>query len=262
MEAGIDRRTITGLALGGDAQRIIEEFQRTRGCLSGITLLERIRQVQQRPQPCRLADNQVPEVTAQRQHEMQGVEALVQDLVEGQQGGGVVLCQEGIHQLERVFIVKDVEVADDVGVVDFLAAESHGLVEYREGVPHRTVGLGRYHVQGFIVDGDALPGRYTAQIAYYVGDTDAVEIVGLAAAQYGRDDLVLFRGRQDEYGMCGRLLQCLEEGVERRLAEHVHLIYDIDAVTAHLRRYLHLVQQGLDVVYAIVGGGIQLVYAV
>ena len=68
---------------------------------------------------------------------------------------------------------------------------------------------------------------------------------------------MLLRRREDEDGVCRRLLQCLEKGVEGSLRQHVHLIYYVDAVFAHLRRYPHLVHQGLDVIHSVIGGGIQ-----
>ena len=32
----------------------------------------------------------------------------------------------------------------------------------------------------------------------------------------------------------------------------MHLVYDVDAVVAHLRRHTHLIHQGLDVLYTVV----------
>ena len=87
---------------------------------------------------------------------MLGVEALGQDLVEHKHSGCIISIPESIHKLERVFVVKDIEVPDYVFIVDFSAAESHGLVEDGEGVAHCTVGLLGYDVQTFIVDAYAL----------------------------------------------------------------------------------------------------------
>ena len=68
---------------------------------------------------------------------------------------------------------------------------------------------------------------------------------------------MLLGGGKNEYGVCRRLLKCLEEGVERGRGQHVYLIDDIDAVLPHLRRNLHLVHQILDVIHTVVGGGVQ-----
>ncbi len=90
-------------------------------------------------------------------------------------------------------------------------------------------------------------------------DADAVEVVDLAAREDGGDDLVFFGRGQDEQGMGGRLLECLEEGVEGRRREHVHLVDDVDAVFSDLGRDAHLVGERADVLDRVVGGGVQLV---
>ena len=261
MQTRVYARLIAGLALRRDAQRIIEELQRTLLRLGAVTLLERSRKVQQSLQARRLADQQIPEMRAQRQHEMQGVETLREDLVESQQRRRVITCDEGVHQLEGVFIVKDVEVAHHVLILDIRTAESNRLVEDGQRVTHRPIGLLGDDVQGFIVDPDAFLLSDAAQVHDDIRHRDAVEIIGLAAGQDGRDDLVLLRRGEDEDGMCRGLLKGLEESVESRGAQHVDLVDDVDAVPADLRGDLHLLQQGLDIVDAVVGRSIQLMDA-
>ena len=67
-----------------------------------------------------------------------------------------------------------------------------------------------------IVYGDAFLGGDVREVAHDVGDADAVEVEGLAAGENGRKDLVFLGGGQYEDGVCGRLLEGLEEGVESR----------------------------------------------
>jgi len=73
---------------------------------------------------------------------------------------------------------------------------------------------------------------------------------------------VLFRGSKDKNRIRGRFLQSLEEGIESLLREHVHLVYDINAVFTYLGRYANLVCEITDVIDGVVGSGIQFVYAV
>ena len=73
---------------------------------------------------------------------------------------------------------------------------------------------------------------------------------------------MLLGGGKDEDGVRRRFLKSLQEGIESRRREHMHLVYDIDAVLAHLRRDLNLVHQFLDGIDTIVRSGIKLVYAV
>ena len=152
---------------------------------------------------------------AQGRDEMEGVEALGKHFVKGQEGLGVVPGEEIVHQGEAVFVVEDVEVADDVFVLHGGAAEGYRLVEDGQRVAHGPVGLHGDDVEGLVVDGHAFLDGDVAEVADDVGDGDAVEVVGLAAAQDRREDLVLLGRRQDEDGVCRRLLEGLEEGVER-----------------------------------------------
>ena len=110
-----------------------------------------------------------------------------------------------------MLIVQDIEVADHVLVFHVIAAEGHGLVENRERIPHRPVRLPGDYMQGLIVDVNVFLRRYLPEILHDVGNADAVEVVGLAAGEDGRKNLVLLRGRKNEDGMGRRLLQCLEE---------------------------------------------------
>ena len=262
MQAGIRGETVAGLALGRDTQGVVEPLHAAASALLLVARPQRIREVQQGLQAACAAHQEVPQVRAQRRHEMLRVEALGQDLVKGEQRRGIVPGQESIHQAETVFIVQHTQIADHVRIVDVRPAEGDRLVEEREGVAHGPVRLVGDHVQGLVIHRDPLLAGDAAQVAHDVRHADAVEIVGLAAAQDRREDLVLLRGGEDEDGVCRRLLEGLEEGVESRLREHVHLIDDIHRIASHLRRDLHLVHQGLDVVHAVVGRRIQFVDAV
>ncbi len=140
------------------------------------------------------------------------------------------------------------------------SAEKHGLVIHRQGVAHAAVRLLSYDMKRFVVVGDTLAIGYEPEIPHHVVYLYALEIVYLATRKYRRYDLMFLGGRQYEYGMCGRLLQRLEKGVERSRRQHVGLVDDVDAVAAYLRRYAHLLGKGAYVIHRVVGGGVQLVY--
>ena len=72
---------------------------------------------------------------------------------------------------------------------------------------------------------------------------------------------MFFRSGENEYGMCRRFLQSLEKSIEGGLREHVHLVDDIDAVPAYLRRDTDLIHKGLDVFHSVVGSRIKFMYA-
>ena len=87
------------------------------------------------------------------------------------------------------------------------------------------------------------------QVGNGVGDGDTCEIIHLATAENSGQDFVLLGGSQDKNSIRGRLLQGLQEGVERARGEHVHLVDDINGILAYLRRDAHLVNQRADVLY-------------
>ena len=71
---------------------------------------------------------------------------------------------------------------------------------------------------------------------------------------------MLLGSRKDEDGVLRRLLQSLEEGIERRRREHMNLIDDKDRVVALLRDDTHLLNKVTDVVNRVVRCRIELVH--
>ena len=262
MQTRIDRRLVAGLAGRGNGQRIVQELKRAASRLLLVAQPQGLGQLQQRGRASRLAHRQVPQVSAQGRHKMQGIETLGQHLVELQQRRGIILRQEGIHQRKAIFVIQDVQVLHHIRHLYVRPAERHRLIEDREGVAHRAIGLLRNDMQAFIIDRNVFPRSDGPQVPDDIGNADAIEIVGLAAGEDGREDFVLLGGGEDENGVCRRFLEGLQEGIERLRREHVDLIDDVHAVLAHLRRDLHLVHQRLDIFHTVVRGRIQLVDAV
>ena len=262
MQTRIHTCTVARLTLSSDGKTVIKELQRTSVSLLLIFLLQRIRHLQQGIQSAALADNQVTKVRRQCRDEMQRIEALGEHLVKSQQGRRVIPLQERIHQGKTIFIVQHIKIAQDILILHLCAAERDSLVEDGQRVTHRTVSLMRDHVQRLVVDGDVLTFCHHPEVLHDVLHRDPVEVVGLATRKDGRKDLMLLCSRKNEYRVCRRFLQSLEERVESRLREHVHLIDDIHAVSSHLRRYAHLLHQRLDVLHTVVRSGVKLVDAV
>ena len=82
-------------------------------------------------------------------------------------------------------------------------------------------------------------------------DRDALEAVPLTAGEDRRRDLVQLRRREDEHEVCRWLLKNFQQGVERRVAEHVHLVDDIDALVYVGGGEHRLVAQRTHVFYAV-----------
>ena len=190
---------------------------------------------------------------------MKRIESLGQYLIKSEQCCRIVSLEEGFNQREAVLVIKHIEVAEHILILHVCAAECHCLVEDGKRITHRAVGLVSNNVERLVVDGHTLRSSHHTEVPYDVLNCDSVEIVSLATRQDGRKDLVFLSSRKNEDGVCRRFLESLEEGVERSLREHMHLVDDIHAVLAHLRRYADLVHQGLDVLDTVVGCRVKLV---
>ena len=93
-----------------------------------------------------------------------------------------------------------------------------------------------------------------------VVDADAAEVEALAARVDRLGNLVRVRGREDEDDVAGRLLERLEQRVERRSREHVDLVDDVDLVAPAGGREAHAADDLLaDVVHARARCGVELV---
>ena len=193
---------------------------------------------------------------------MQSIEAFCQHFIKSQQCRGVIPLQECIHQRKAIFIVQHIQIAQDVLIFHICAAERNSLVEDRKRITHCTVSLMCYHMQGLIVDCNVLADCHHPKVLHNILDCDPVEIIGLATRKNCRKDLVFLSGRKNEYSMRRRFLQSLEKGIESRLRKHMHLVDDIYAIAAYLRRYAHLLHQCLDVLYTVIRRSIKLVDAV
>ena len=262
MQPLVHCKAITRLALVCQFQTVVQELETAFCSLAGITLLKCIGIIQKGVQPARLANYQVPEMGSQRRNEVLGVESLGQDFVKDHKRGAVVSRKESVHQAETVLIVQHIEVLYYALVLDVSSAERNGLVEYGQRIAHRSVRLARYHVQGFVLYLNPFLVRNVPQVAHHIHNAYAVEVIDLASGQDGWDDLVLFSGCQNEYSVGRRLLQGFQECIESLVAEHMHLIYDIDAVAPHLGRNLHFLNEVPHSVNAAVGRGVQLIYAI
>ena len=69
-----------------------------------------------------------------------------------------------------------------------------------------------------------------AQMGDQLVGLDAAQVEALAAGQDGDRNLADLGGGEDELRVRRRLLQRLQEGVERLLGEHVDLVDDVDLV--------------------------------
>ena len=191
---------------------------------------------------------------------MPGIEAVIEDVIEEQQGLRYLMLQGCIYQLEVIVRAEHIEHFYRTLIGNRRTAESHQLVENRQGVTHSSVGFLRHYIERFFADGNTLFLCHRFQISDGVRHRDTVEIIHLATAQNSRKHFVLLRGCQDKDGIRRRFFKGLQQRIKGTGREHVYLINDIDGVLAYLRRYTHLVDERTDIFHGVVARRIEFVY--
>ena len=217
MQARIHARSIAGLTLRSNAQRVIKEGQRTSFCLFLISFLQGIRKFKESFQTAALAYDKIAQVRRQCSHEMERIESFCKYLIKCDQCRRIISPKESIYQREAIFIIKDIEIAEHILIFHIRTAERHSLVKDSKGVTHGAVSLMRDYMKRLIIDGHTLAGSYHTQVLHDVFDSDSVEIICLATRQDSRKDLMLLSCGQNEDSVCRRFLQSLEECIERSL---------------------------------------------
>ena len=190
--------------------------------------------------------------------EQAAVETLIENVVEQHHRLAHLVLHGVVHHAEVVFRVEHVEVFNHLLVGDVALTERRSLVEDAQRVAHAAVGLLGNDGQRLVLILDALLLGHVLQVGHGVLHRHALEVVNLAAAQDGGQDLVLLGGGEDEDDVCRRLLQRLEEGVEGGRREHVHLVDDKHLVASQLRRYARLLHECLDMLHGVVRRGVKL----
>ena len=158
MKAGVDAGLVSGLAGRGNGQGVVQEFEAAAAGLLLIALYQGFRELQQGLQPAALGHDKIPQMGAQRAHEMQCIEALGKNIVKAQQRGLVVAGQKVIYQMEAMVVVQNIKVLEDIGIIDLRSAECHRLVKDCQRIAHGTIGLQGNHMKGLVVDGDVFLG--------------------------------------------------------------------------------------------------------
>ena len=202
--------------------------------------------------------HQIAEVSSPPRDEVMRVEPARHDVVEQQHGPRNVAGQRLVGEHKIRVVVEHMQLLGDGLVGQVLACERHELVEHRQRVAQRAVRFLCDDVQRFLLSLHPLLRRNVLQVGHGIWHRDAVEVENLATRQDGGKDLVLFCRGQDEDGVGWRFLKGLQERVERRLAQHVHLVDDVHLVFALLGRDADLVHNAPDVFHLVVGRRVEL----
>lgn len=117
-------------------------------------------------------------------------------------------------------------------------AKDAQLLQRGQRVAHAALGMARHDGQRLVVVIEALLLAHVCQAMLNILIADAMEIETLAAREDGLQNLLRVGGAQHKDHVCRRLLERLEQRVERRRREHVGLVDDIDLVLAAHRAKL------------------------
>ena len=186
------------------------------------------RQAEHRRAGLQLHQEQVAEVGQVVPHQLAQVLARTHHLVQPEQGGpDVALDQVAVQGQELIQRGRPQHGQSHVKGDLALRRVGHHLIQQRQGVAHPAVGLagdGRERLR-------ARPQPLRGEISLSRPTISSTEMPA-KSKRWQRERIVaaLLRlgRRQDELHMRRRLLQRLQQRVERRLGEHVHFVDDVD----------------------------------
>ena len=122
---------------------------------------------------------------------------------------------------------------------DLPFAERDKLLKRGERVAHATLGTVRDEIERLPLELHVLAHTDSAKARYNGLGRNAAEVESLAARVDGLGHLLGIRRGQDEHHMARRLLERLQQRVERSRRQHVNLVDDIHLVPAARGRELH-----------------------
>ncbi len=175
-------------------------------------------------------------------------------------GEGPMDVADGHHvgQLVVDLIARSAEERADRGVVHRVAAEHRCLVEQRQGVPRGPFRLSRDGVGGHRVERDALRLGDRAQVGGEILHGESPEVVPLATPDDGGRHLVGLGGGEHEADPRRRLLEQLQERIERLARQTLCLIDDVDLLPARHGCRGRLLAQVPCIIHTAVGSRVDL----
>ena len=148
------------------------------------------------------------------------------------------------------------------GLQRHLAVAEHGeLLQRAQRVAHAAAGMAHDQLERGLVVLEALLAADVLEVGLDIRRADGAEVEALHAREDGLGDLLRVRGAQHEHHVLRRLLERLEQRVERCRREHVDFVDDIELViTAHGGVVDAIDDLLANVVHARPGRSVQLVH--
>ena len=185
------------------------------------------------------------------------VAGAVVEVVDLGQRHRAVAVQDAVRQLEEVVSAGEADDRIDRGFVDARAL-ADALVEDGKRVTQSAVRQTGDEVRRAVRQLQVFFLRHIGEPCGDVLGRDPVEVEPLAAGQDGGRKFVDFGRGEHELDVLRRLLERLQQRVERAGGKHVDFVDDVDAVLAADGREVRFVADLTDVVDTVVRGGVDL----
>ncbi|MDF9865854.1 hypothetical protein M2437_004836 [Methylorubrum pseudosasae] len=174
------------------------------------------------------------------------------------EGGRHIAAHHRLEQIDDARAVGEAQHVAHARSRDRARPVGDGLIEQRKRIAHRALGGAGDGGERLVLGLHPFRGADLLQVGGEHVGLDSAQVEALAARQDRHRNLTDLGGREHELGVGRRLLQRLQEGVERLLREHVDLVDDVDLVAGRDRRVADAVDDAAHIVDAGMRGGVHL----
>ena len=204
----------------------------------------------------RAQDEEIAQVQQQAHENLRDFFACLELPAETTQGRGGIALQDRLGPDDERLLLDRPQEPADVLLADRALAEADRLLQQHLRIAQAALSRARDGVERGLIGADPLGLADLLQRRDDGLGIQAAKVKTLAAGEDRRREF-LRRGRgEDELHVRGRLLQRLEQGVERLGGEHVDLVDDVDAVRPVRRGELDRLAKRAHFVDAAVGGAV------
>ncbi len=206
-----------------------------------------------------LQHGEIAQVAHDRARELDLVDAALDRGLHRRERRARIPGGERPDERARQRAIGDAEDLRDVRLLDLLVTdERDDLIGQRQRITDAAARLAHEQADRAGLDGDGLAVEDRRQVLRQPRCGDELEVVALAARQDRVRQLVRLGGREHERHVRRRLLERLEQGVERLGREHVDFVDDVDLLAQDRGLVPHRLGQLADRVDAAVRGAVHL----
>ena len=195
-------------------------------------------------------------MTCQSLNKMLDIKSIFHNIIQQQQDRIIILVENIIHHSEIIFIIKDIEVIDNVFIGNIFTRKTYHLVKDRQCITKCAISFLSNDIKCFFLCHYTFLDRNILQMFTYIIDSNSLKIKDLTSRQNRWDDFMFFCSGKNKFSIRRRFFQSLKECIESCLRKHMNLIYDIHLVFTNLRRNSNLINEVTNIINRIVRSGI------